>query len=135
MDFQRFIKAVSLLTVFTVALVFPFTSAVLATEDLNKENVLSVVEAKINEHVQLGKTEFQGIKPGKIIKIRDENNQITKFLVVLERDSQTAGYMIVDSLTNNIVEYALGDSHPGSNTPNELYYLGPLSFICGTSKR
>jgi len=27
------------------------------------------------------------------------------------------------------VEYALGDSYPGSNTLNELYYLGPLSYV------
>ncbi len=67
--------------------------------------------------------------------MKDENEQVTKTLVVLQRGSEVAGYFVVDNETGLLLEFSTGTVYPGQGQDeSSLYYLGPLFYANKTSE-
>jgi len=117
----------------TLSAVLAFTllvpSAFAADSTTASKDILNIANQKIEERIQLGHTEFEGVTAGKIIGMKDENEEITKSLVVLQRESGIAGYFIIDNNSGLLIEFATGDVYPGQGEDeNNLYYFGPLFY-------
>ncbi len=93
-----------------------------------KGEVYQIIENKLKERIHLGFKDFQGLTPGKVFNMKDENRKETKYLVELEKNGSLAGYMVVDSLEGMVVEFALGNVHPLLHKTGEIFYLGPLFY-------
>ncbi|NMO96341.1 C39 family peptidase [Paenibacillus lemnae] len=112
---------------FNVTLVVP--SAFAANSTAVSKDILKIADQKIEERLQLGHTEFEGVTVEKIIGMKDEYEELTKSLVVLQRESGVAGYFIIDNNSGLLIEFAMGDVYPGQGEDEtNLYYLGPLFY-------
>ncbi|WP_167527175.1 C39 family peptidase [Paenibacillus cellulositrophicus] len=94
-----------------------------------KLDISAIATKKIAERVQLGHDDFVGVTIGKTIGMKDENEQVTKTLVVLQRGNEVAGYFVIDNEKGLLLEFATGSVYPGQGeNEGNLYYFGPLFY-------
>lgn len=99
-----------------------------------EEKINNIATSKIQQRLAIADQDFTNIQVEKVKRMKDVNEQYTKYMVILEdlNSKSVAGYMIVDGLLDDsdaVVEFALGDVYPGYQNPNqELYYFGSVQY-------
>ncbi|SDZ13222.1 hypothetical protein SAMN05421736_106200 [Evansella caseinilytica] len=101
-----------------------------AEDNISPEELAKiVVEQKIEERIEFGFHEFEGLSVGLMIPLFDIGEEATYYLVELHhKDGELGGYMIVDVSDSNFVfitEFAAGDVHPYQDiSSSDPYYFG-----------
>lgn len=100
-----------------------------AKEGVNEEFIIKEIEKAIEVRKNIGHEGFEDLSPGNLISLKDEEHNVSHYLVELDKYGELGGYMILDVSSPSepvITEFALGNVHPYQDiaTSEEAYYFG-----------